>query len=535
MVEIAKNTVGYSLIAAPGINNSAKTLGQLSQITGRSVQTTSTSLRRQTGEMSSFVQTVTNKGVAIASIEESRGLNNSKQLSEQIKLTMESVNRRFIQVEARNNMRASAGNAALAGQSVIDALKASREEWDRRNGTVSFNFSANLVQSQQQQTPSSVKVNAAKQDNNDVFGRRAPMQANVGGTNTMELRKVALEAYTLPTYLDKGNKALGSIDTVAYRAAGRATPANEGFAITQNGSRADDTIVIDTRDPLNEDGRFSSVTVKAGDGSDVVFVAGQNAARIDAGAGNDFVVAEGETVIDGGAGDDWLYGNTVSGDEGNDRVFASSFASGGAGNDQITLFNLGEEDRGGRIAFGGDGNDILRVGGSAAGGAGNDKLTAILKGDLDGGEGDDDLFLSTGGTASGGAGTDRLNAFGFATMSGGTGDDTASFSKGGTYNFAKGDGSDRVTMSPAEAATDNFTVPTNRVVIDGYELSELTIDAGFSDVRVFINDPNSKDKIVVTRLDANQPMEFVFRKDGFEQIMTVTNTDKVTGTKTRIP
>jgi hypothetical protein len=132
----------------------------------------------------------------------------------------------------------------------------------------------------------------------------------------------------------------------------------------------------------------------SGDAGDDVLVAGNEAARLAGGAGNDRLVggpgndrlddAEGNNLLVGGAGDDEINGGT-----GDDRIF------GGAGNDRLYADGL---------AFTGGTNNFV------SGGAGNDTLLGSSGADrLDGGAGDD---LLDGGTnndvLAGGAGNDRL-------------------------------------------------------------------------------------------------------------------------------
>ncbi len=124
------------------------------------------------------------------------------------------------------------------------------------------------------------------------------------------------------------------------------------------------------------------LTIRSGDGDDVINVAadvevniivdgGNGDDTITTGAGNDRIDGgAGNDVIDAGAGDDYVFGNS-----GDDRIVAGS---------------------GNNVIYGGDGNDEL------LGGVGNDYLDGGAGDDLiEGGAGDDILV--------GGRGNDRLD------------------------------------------------------------------------------------------------------------------------------
>ncbi len=299
-------------------------------------------------------------------------------------------------------------------------------------------------------------------------------------------------------------------------------------------------IALDLSDPNGGDTRLATVDIDGGDGSDVIFLSGANDARIRAGAGNDYVTADGNTQIFGGTGDDMLTGNIVFGEEGSDVLFGSTLAIGGVGNDRITMFSLDPENTADGLAFGGDGDDIiigesrisadggegndaisLRAGGFASGGNGNDTLTAFDEATLEGGAGDDDIMLLAGGKVDAGEGNDQITATFYANVSGGKGDDVVRMNTGGVYQFAKGDGADRVLMGAATTGKVEDWAKTNRIELNGFARGDVDVFVSESDVAIFSRDPASPDRLNVTRLIPGDAIDLVFIKDGKTQTLSI--------------
>jgi hypothetical protein len=237
-------------------------------------------------------------------------------------------------------------------------------------------------------------------------------------------------------------------------------------------------------------------------------------------------------------------------------IFSDGFASGGEGDDNITIFSLdSENDTIAKLAFGGagddqivasvaanvdggDGNDvvILRNGGSGGGGAGDDTLSAWSDATLEGGSGNDDILLLRGGSADGGEGDDKIISNYFASVSGGKGNDTVTMDGGGVYTFAKGDGSDTVEIAKARAQLDDANkVPVNRVVIDGYAFADLTMNSTVTTLEFAPTGLNlGQDRLKIDR-EILGKIEIVFRKNGQQQTLTFDGITQTMGPLVPIP
>jgi Ca2+-binding RTX toxin-like protein len=552
VVAISRNTGSYAMIASASLKPNADALRKLAQAAGNSVSTTQTTLSGQSNDLRRFVEKVSPEADAAAALETTRGLSRSADISNQVADALKSAQFRFGNAQSRNSSRPSTSSGSSSGAALVAMLRNSIS-----NDEDSFDFSALLVRSNASTVkPSQISINAARQDQPDVFERGIPLTTAVGGTATTTVTKTALRAETVEVLLDKANPSLGSIQAVTYVPDGSARSDNEGLYVKTVTGSADDTVVLDTRDPTGDDSRLVSIDLSTGDGSDVIFIAGNNVSKIDAGAGDDFVAVEGDAVVDGGDGDDLIYARTASGDAGNDVIFSDGFASGGEGDDNITIFSLdSENDTIAKVAFGGagddqivasvaanvdggDGNDvvILRDGGSGGGGAGDDTLSAWANATLEGGEGSDDILLFRGGSADGGEGDDKIVSNYFASVSGGKGNDTVTMSGGGVYTFAKGDGSDTVEIAKARAQLDDVNkVPVNKVIIDGYAFADLTSNIGVVALEFTPTGTNAtQDKLKIDR-EVLGKIEVVFRKNGQQQTLTIDGLTQTMGPLVPIP
>jgi Ca2+-binding RTX toxin-like protein len=536
VVAIARSTGSYALIASTSLKPNAEALRKLAQAAGNTVSTTQTTLTNQQADLGRFVSRVSTEADAAAALEETRGLTRSADISRMVEDALKSVTQRFVQTQSRNSSR-PASSGYNAGSAVLALLKGAASEQDD-----GFDFSMLIQRNSSKAKPNQINVTAFRQDQPDVFDRSIPLTTAVGGSAKIDVMKTALAAQEVEVLLDKALPSLGGIQGVSYVPDGAARAGNEGFYVKATTGRGDDTVVLDTRDPTDEDSRLVSIDLATGEGSDVIFVAGNNIAKIDAGAGDDFVAAEGDAIVDGGEGNDLIYARTASGDAGDDVIFSDGFASGGDGDDSITLFSLDPEtDDVAKIAYGGagrdqivasveadidggDGNDvlILREGGTAGGGSGDDIISAWAKATIEGGDGNDDILLYANGSADGGAGDDRIEATSYSSVSGGRGADTVTLNGGGIYTFAKGDGTDFVTMDKAVADKDDVNqAPVNRVVIDGYAFADLTMNLLAVSVSFTPNGSNpDNDSLAITR-EVMGRMEIVFRKNGQQQTLTI--------------
>ncbi len=551
MVAIARNSASYALIAPVSIKPGADALRKVAQAAGNSVSTTQTTLTGQSGELTRFVNKVATESDPVAALETARGLTRSAEISTAVADALKSVQQRFIQTQAANGSRPATTNGNASGAALVAMLKEAISSDED-----SFDFSMLVARpSASKVKPNQISITAARQNQPDVFDRSIPLTTAVGGMAKIDVSRTALSAQTIDVLLDPGNPSLGGVQRLVYTPSGTATNGNDGFSIKASTGKADDTVVLDTRDTTEEDTRLSFIDLDTGDGSDIVFIAGNNVAKVNAGAGDDMVAVEGDGIVYGGDGNDLIFARTASGDAGDDVIYSDGFASGGDGDDMITLFSLdAENDDVTKIAFGGAGNDtivasvkaaidggdgddilILRDGGTAGGGAGNDKISAWANATIEGGAGNDDILLFTGGSADGGDGDDKIEANNYATISGGKGADTVTMNGGGTYKFAKGDGSDTVTMEKAKPQADDLNkAPLNTIIIDGYSASELNVNLTALDVTLTPTAiSQTQDKLSVRREVAGN-MQIIFRKNGQQQILTINGLTQTLGATTPV-
>jgi Ca2+-binding RTX toxin-like protein len=538
MVEISKTPGSYAYVAPPGLNANQKTLNEAADLAGRARPGPTISLGIQARELEQFGGNLANLIQPLGESERNRGFSDVDALSLSQVAAYQTAAARLRQSAAQANGKAAAISPLAGGNNTIANLVASSIDTSgtilgalysrtRNNATTAI---ANLLR---------IQAGYNSQPGADPFSRRLITTYGASGAAKLEVRRVALTASTQAVALDPGSANTDSFDALTLVADGGPTSSSEGFAITANGGAQNDTFVFDTRDPAEADGRLSRITVDTGAGSDVVRISGANYSVVNAGDGNDFVVAEGESIISGGAGDDVLVGNTVSGDEGDDLIYSTSFASGGTGNDTIVLFGLGDpatQEPG--IAFGGEGNDTiladiagavdggegndtitLRNGGSASGGGGDDLITLQTNGEADGGTGNDDILLLAGGTAIGGEGDDKLTASSYADLTGGKGNDVMSLYGGGIARFARGDGQDRLLLAEPEPVEGAINLPqASKVVFDDMLYSDVTATGSPGFVSVSIN--GTTDKIDVNLIDQTQPLELTFGKGAQQQVVT---------------
>ncbi len=539
MVAITRNGGSYAMMASVSVNPGADALRKLSAATGKAASLTRTTLAGQSRDLERFTKKVIAESEPRAALETTRGLVRSQEISQSVAEALKAAQMRFANVEARNSQRPNTGGGAAAGTAIASILAEAIRNGDD-NG---FDFAALITRPNASKVkPNQIAITAARQDQPDVYDRSIPLTAAVGGRATMDVKRGSLTAETSDIAIDRANAGYGTIKSLGYRVSGTATSGNDGFVVNASTGDANDTVVLDTRDPTGEDSRLSYITLNTGGGSDVVFVAGNNLSRIDAGAGDDFVTAEGEATVNGGDGNDLIFARTAFGDAGDDVIFSNGFASGGDGDDSITLFSLDPEGGETVIAFGGAGNDqivasvkanvdggdgadaiILRAGGSAAGGAGDDTITAFDRATLEGGDGADDIMLMRGGSADGGAGADRINARFYSEVTGGKGDDTIVMDGGGVFTFKKGDGKDNVDMSAVRLAPDDRNSgQVNRIVMDGFDYADLTLTVGALEFKAVPTGLNlAGDSLTVRRSDVLGKLEVVFRKDGFQQVLKI--------------
>jgi hypothetical protein len=550
LVAITRNGGSYAMMASTSVNPASDALRKLSQSTGKEVTLTRTSLTGQSRDLERFTNNVATEVEPLAALETARGLSRSQDISVSVADALKAAQMRFGSVEARNSQRPSTAGSG-AGSAIATVIREALNQDED-----SFDFSALIARpSASRVKPNQINVTAGRQNQPDVYDRGIPLTTAVGGQSTISITRGSLTAETYDLAIDKSNAGYGSIQGVSYRAAGAPGTDNDGFVVNATAGEADDTIVLDTRDPTNEDTRLSYIDLKTGGGSDVVFIAGENLSRIDAGAGDDYVAAEGEATVNGGEGDDLIFARTAIGDEGDDVIFSNGFASGGVGDDSITLFTLDPDSDETAIAFGGAGDDqivasvqanvdggegddvvILRAGGSAAGGEGDDTLSAFDKATLEGGDGADDILLTRGGIADGGAGDDNIDARVYSQVSGGKGADTVTMTGGGVFTFKKGDGKDTVEMAAVKLSPDERNVgQVNRIVLDGFDFADMTLTVNALEFKAVPTGLNiDRDELNVSRGDVLGKMEVVFRKDGFEQVLKIDGLTQTLGARVSV-
>lgn len=536
MVDISKSSAGFAYVAPPGINPSQRALNQAADAAGRERPKPTQSLALQARDMTNFggnlIDLVQPNGVT----ERSRGIEGIDTVSLAMVEAYQRAAKRMNLSAAMANARVASGPAIASGNASIASAIASL---GRNNSSPIINLLGNIQSGRNAATAINllrIQGGYNASPGGDPFSRKIITTYGSGGAAGLQVERLGLrsESIDIPT----GGDSEEPVSAVQLVRDGGPGASNEGFFIKATGGKQEDTIVIDTRDPAQEDGRLSSVQVDSGDGSDVIHISGNTYSVIRAGDGNDLVTAEGESVIFGGAGDDLLSGKTVSGDEGNDIVYATSFGSGGEGDDLITLFGLTEAEEGvdpvasglggagndtiladvSSAVDGGSGNDvvILRRGGLALGGLGNDTLSALTDAQIDGGAGNDDILLLQGGLALGGEGNDQITVSGYGEAAGGKGNDNVNLYSGGIYRFEAGDGADRLLISSPES---DAPPRASQVNLEGFLYSDVTITAskGF----LSIASKTSGDKIDITIIDGKLPLELRFAKGTEAQFVTV--------------
>ncbi len=551
MVAIARNSGSYALIAPVSIKPGADALRKVAQAAGNSVSTTQTTLTGQSGDMTRFVNKVSKESDPVAALETARGLTRSAEISTAVADALKAVQQRFMQTQSANSSRPASTNGNSSGAALVAMLKEAMA-----GDEDAFDFSMLVTRpSSTKVKPNQISITAARQNQPDVFDRSIPLTTAVGGMAKIDVSRTALSAQTVDVLLDPSNPSLGGVQRLVYTPSGAATNGNDGFFVKASTGKADDTVVLDTRDSTEEDTRLSFIDLDTGEGSDLVFIAGNNIAKVNAGAGDDMVAVEGDGIVYGGDGNDLLFARTASGDAGDDVIYSDGFASGGDGDDTITLFSLdAENDDVTKIAYGGAGEDlivasveaaidggdgddvlILRDGGTAGGGSGADKISAWSNATVEGGAGNDDILLFFGGSADGGDGDDKIETNNYGTVSGGKGADTVTMNGGGTYKFAKGDGADSVTMEKVKIQADDVNkAPVNTLIIDDYSASEMTVNLTALDVTLTPTALSpTQDRLSVRREIAGN-MQIIFRKNGQQQILTINGLTQSLGATTPI-
>lgn len=547
MVDIGTRFTNYAFIAPPGVNRSAKTLQDLGV---ENVERFKPSLTKQSTEVQNSAAKINELLQPQSALEVSRGLQRSSELTAQIERAGKDAATRLAAAAARANIKSS--QAAFSGSTSIASIFANRKD-NSIFSAVAASLNRQATEARTKAESLTLKNGANQVATKDPFDRTVRTIFAASGQASLDVQKRALVAGTTDVAAEPGKKDGFVYEALTFEDGGRPSGDNQGFTLTiKTGAKAA-TIVVDTRDPAEDDFRASRVEITTGGESDVVFVAGDNSSIIRTGGGNDLVFADGESIVYGGDGNDVITAKTAVGEAGNDVLFSNGFAAGGVGNDTITLFGLGEDEPA-PTGSGGDGDDVitanvfaqidggdgkdvlvLRDGGIAIGGAGDDTITAIGKATVDGGAGNDDIVLTDEATANGGDGDDGIAASAFATVAGGKGDDFISLSKGGNVTYAKGDGRDSIQLYGA-AGPDGAVVATrlNEITLDGIDYSEVNVDVFGESIQITFVDPAETGRLIVNRYDIPSFEEDVllrFNKDGQTQVVTVNRADKLVGQK----
>lgn len=558
MVEISDRSSSFGFVSAAGVRRGARALADVSAAAGSKVELTQASLRPQANDLQQLGSRVGQMAVALNGIEEARGIVRTSELSQSLQLATRRAVNRMLQAESLVNARMNTGVIGAPGneeRTVASALSSSLRD-DTSGGAIA-RVLANAIggANQKKPTPFSILATAATSSRKlgDIFDRTLPTRVEAQGRATIGIDRRSLQAAADRVVIDP-NDPDSFIATARIVDAGRPSRSNEGFIVRASTGPTNGLIAIDLSDPNGEDTRLATADISGGDGSDVIFLSGANDARIRAGGGNDFVVADGNTQIFGGAGDDVLVGNYVFGEDGDDVLFGNTLAMGGAGNDRITMFSIDPENDGDGLAFGGDGDDIiigevrisadggdgndaisLRAGGFASGGAGNDTLTSFGDATLEGGAGNDDIMLLGTGRIDAGDGDDDITATFYATVKGGKGNDIVRMNTGGIYQYAKGDGFDRVLIGAATTGRLEDWAKTNRVEMSGFARGDVDIFVGENDVTIVSRDPDGpqdpqrRDRLTVTRTLPGDALDIVFTKDGKTQTVSIRGTTQTLG------
>jgi Ca2+-binding RTX toxin-like protein len=234
-----------------------------------------------------------------------------------------------------------------------------------------------------------------------------------------------------------------------------------------------------------------TITIYGYDGFDVIDLSGRvgSGDTVDAGAGDDIVYVNysdyaNDTLLDGGAGTDTLFFTSTS------SAITYTLNTSPTTNFETVYASSGDDslvgDTGDNRLVGYMGADTL------TGGAGDDELYGhfpavgspmLYEGGVDGddtlygGEGDDSLYGGAGDDIlDGGVGRDVLTGEGPATSDGSTGQALLGGPAGSdTFVTRAGDGS--TVLAQADVITD-FQDGTDQIGMDGFEFTDLTIEAG---------------------------------------------------------
>ena len=249
--------------------------------------------------------------------------------------------------------------------------------------------------------------------------------------------------------LDKNGNVVTTGDQVVVDTTGN-EGADDRVEVRSNPDGTNDLYVNGERYPLTL-APGQEITIKTGDGDDVVWVDSDVDVNIvvDSGNGDDFIMT--------GAGND-----RIDAGKGNDTVYA------GAGRDDV-FGNSGDDH-----LSGGDGDDVVY------GGDGNDFITGTTGNDyLEGGVGEDTLWGGAGDDIlSGGRDNDRLEGdSGNDTVYTGLGADSVENSAGKDKIYAQ-QGEDTITIGQYADKGTTSNVVVNVVVSD---VQNVTIDPNASD------------------------------------------------------
>jgi hypothetical protein len=259
MVEIARNSGNYAFIATVSYKQNAEALQKISQAAGKSATITETSLSGQSADLQRFVDRVAPEAETAAAFETVRGINRSAEISDSIQEALKSAQFRITTSDSANKTRAVGSSGLKASDSVLTLLSGASTE---RN-SFSFAFLENSFTGKGQ-SPTQTKTSAAAQDQGDPFGRKAAIATSVSGAASISITRAALRDQKVDVFLDKKNQSLGSFSAAFYSAEGAFQSDNDGFAITSTTGAADDTVIFDTRDATQEDGRLSAIDLDTG-------------------------------------------------------------------------------------------------------------------------------------------------------------------------------------------------------------------------------------------------------------------------------
>jgi hypothetical protein len=534
MVSVSKFAQNFTVVA-PAVSNPA--FRALQEI-GAQASPVQTDLRQQSNDLRSLGNALIEQLRAGNPIERGRALADSETLTRTIFSAIDSASQRFAAVAAYNNQReaklqrANAGPGAGLGPggAALALLRGADQNDDTANLFAAINRTG-PQRGSRPVIPTEVTASAVKgpKFREDIFERGIPQMVGAGGGASVEIRRRALADETVAVLTDPGDPNSRAVNVTRAVAAGRGTPDNEGFLIEGRKVNGPATAVFDTRDANGEDGRRSSITQNFGDGSDVLFVAGENDTFADGGGGDDLLVGEGNAMIRGGAGDDLVAGDSVFGDAGDDLLFATGFADGGEDDDTVVVFQFDAENPRRLLGAGGAGNDrlIAQDAATLSGDAGDDRILLRAGGVASGGEGNDLITSFDAAEIDAGAGADDVATYGFSDVRLGKGDDRAELAAGGVMRFARGDGRDVIELGRTETPKNGLPRRTNTAVFEGLALGDVTIDVIGASVVVSVN--GTTDRLRINQASVSDPLRLRFEKNGMMQIVTIQNTLQTVG------